>query len=49
MLYSRRHEQGVNGLTPEGEAGMTDARKKWARGHLLPSKLAPRQAEGYHD
>lgn len=49
LLYSRRHEQSANGLTPAGEAGMADALNKWRRGHLLPSKLAPRLAEGYHD
>ncbi|MFP1766887.1 hypothetical protein ACLECU_04145 [Lonsdalea quercina] len=51
LLYSRRQQQAANGVTPQGERGMTDALKKWTQSHLnlLPSKLAPRQAEGYHD
>ncbi len=47
-LYSRRQQQGDHGLSPDGEAGMAEALKKWAQGHLLPSKLAIRQAEGFH-
>ncbi|WP_139824045.1 hypothetical protein [Lonsdalea britannica] len=47
-LYSRRQQQGAHSLAPGGKASITDALKKWAQGHLLPSKLSIRQTEGLH-
>lgn len=47
-LYSRRQPQGGNGLAPNSETGMQVTLKKWAQSHVLPSKLAIRQAEGFH-
>ncbi|RAT27744.1 hypothetical protein AU490_05815 [Lonsdalea populi] len=47
-LYCRCQRQGADGLTPDGEAVMTDALRKWAQGHRLPNKSAIRRAEEFH-